>query len=290
MDNENNVLKAENERLKLIISLLADKLRIINNFIAKDIIIDREGNIQITSGNNLEICKIGKESSNAKHIIVEKENNASNATFNIGGNEINTTNAKLSIGGRQNNNSNAILNNGGKQNDSSNAIFIIGENKFNISNTKSYNGENETDNTNVKQENDENIPYYNKNNTTETTNFNTIAAFCLQKGVHTLLEAVQQNKILSSEFNFNRLKLEIKKSMKKSDTHSLRHTGKIILGLYDNPHRHYNELSKLTGLTKSGLYKQIRLLKNKGIIIRTKFQVYNLTPFTFNALVNSIYL
>ena len=131
------------------------------------------------------------------------------------------------------------------------------------------------------------VPSVNNIISTESKKEEKISSYCNQIGVQTLLEAVLQNKILSSEFNVAILKYELKKYMLKSNSPSIEYTAKIVLGLYDNPHRHYNELRKLCGLTESGLYKQIKLLKDKGIITRVKFQVYHLTSFTNLALANS---
>ena len=273
MSKETNDLRAEIERLKIIIHLLAEKLRIINSYIADDIIMDSKGNIQIIA--------------NSKIIIGGKEFGSSNAQTRMGGKEFGNSNVQTGIGGKEFGNSNAQTGIGGKEFGNSNAQIGIGEKEFGNSNAQP-DIEGKENFLSIKNYNNrEKVSLINNIISEERIKEEKITTYCNQIGVQTLLEAVLQNKILSSEFNVAILKKGLKKNMNKSNSPSLEYTAKIVLGLYDNPHRHYNELRKLCGLTESGLYKQIKLLKDKGIISRIKFQVYHLTSFTNLALANS---
>ena len=84
MNNETIELKKEIERLNLIINLLVEKLRIINTYIAKDIIMDSDGNIQIMASSTPN----DGESVNGNSIVTlhvgENLNGNSNKTLHVG--------------------------------------------------------------------------------------------------------------------------------------------------------------------------------------------------------------
>ena len=81
-----------------------------------------------------------------------------------------------------------------------------------------------------------------------------------------------------------KLEKELRALMTTCRTSSISNAGKIIVHLYSNPKASYETLRKLTGLSPTGMAKHIMSLKRRGLIVRSSFQHYTLTSLAISIL------
>ncbi len=105
-----------------------------------------------------------------------------------------------------------------------------------------------------------------------------------KEGINYTNDAHHENNIGINPVNEAILKTQLRKEIRKSSDEGIENTAKILIQLQSGTQQSYAALRKLTKLSTSGMAKRIMALKNKGLIVRTGFQLYSLTQKSIQML------